>query len=168
MPGCLFSPTGPRRPRWDEAWGSIDGAILILIFAMLIIGQGLQNTGAVKLIVEAVTPVMTSVSPFVAVLIVYALASTLTEFVTNNAVAVIFTPIAIGLGQQLGIDPRALVVAVMFGASASFATPIGYQKNTLVYGAGNYRFTDFVKIGLPMNIIVGLASCYAIFLFYGL
>ena len=167
MTGCLFSPTGPRRPRWDEAWGSIDGAILILIFAMLIIGQGLQNTGAVKLIVEAVTPVMTSVSPFVAVLIVYALASTLTEFVTNNAVAVIFTPIAIGLGQQLGIDPRALVVAVMFGASASFATPIGYQTNT-VYGAGNYRFTDFVKIGLPMNIIVGLASCYAIFLFYGL
>ena len=152
----------------DEAWGSIDGAILILIFAMLIVGQGLQNTGAVKIVVEAVTPMMSSVSPFVALLIVYALASTLTECVTNNAVAVIFTPIVIALGQQLGIEPRALVVAVMFGASASFATPIGYQTNTLVYGAGNYRFMDFVKIGLPMNVIVGLASCYAIYLFYGL
>ncbi|MDP2358791.1 MAG: SLC13 family permease [Beijerinckiaceae bacterium] len=152
----------------DEAWGSIDGAILILIFSMLIVGQGLQNTGAVTLVVEAVTPVMSSVSPFLALLIVYALASTLTECVTNNAVAVIFTPIVIGLGQQLGIEPRALVVAVMFGASASFATPIGYQTNTLVYGAGNYRFTDFVKIGLPMNTIVGLASCYAIYLYYGL
>ncbi len=151
----------------DEAWGSIDGAILILIFSMLIVGQGLQETGAVTLIVEAVTPLMAAVSPLVALFIVYALASTLTECVTNNAVAVIFTPIVIGLGQQLGIEPRALVVAVMFGASASFATPIGYQTNTLVYGAGNYRFSDFLKIGLPMNIIVGLASCYAIYLYYG-
>jgi di/tricarboxylate transporter len=152
----------------DEAWGSIDGGILILIFAMLIVGQGLQETGAVMLVVETVTPAMSVVSPFVALLIVYALASTLTECVTNNAVAVIFTPIVIGLGQQIGIEPRALVVAVMFGASASFATPIGYQTNTLVYGAGNYRFSDFVKIGLPMNIVVGLASCYAIYLYYGL
>jgi len=152
----------------DEAWGSIDGAILVLIFAMLIIGQGLVETGAVTLIVQWVTPVMSTVSPFVAMLIVYALASTLTECVTNNAVAVIFTPIVIGLGEQLGIDSRALVVAVMFGASASFATPIGYQTNTLVYGAGSYRFSDFVKIGLPMNVIVGFATCYAIYLFYGL
>jgi len=152
----------------DEAWGSIDGAILILIFAMLIVGQGLQETGAVTLVVDTILPVMANVSPFLALLIVYALSSTLTECVTNNAVAVIFTPIVIGLGQQLGIEPRALVVAVMFGASASFATPIGYQTNTLVYGAGNYRFSDFVKIGLPMNIIVGLASCYATYLYYGL
>lgn len=152
----------------DEAWGSIEGGILILIFAMLIVGQGLQETGAVALVVETAMPLMSTVSPFVLVLLVYTLSSTLTECVTNNAVAVILTPIVIGLGQQLGIDPRALVVAVMFGASASFATPIGYQTNTLVYGAGNYRFSDFVKIGLPMNIIVGLASCYAIYLYYGL
>jgi len=152
----------------DEAWGSIDGAILILIFSMLIVGQGLQNTGAVTMIVEGLTPLMTSVSPFVLLLIVYALSSTLTESVTNNAVAVLVTPIVIGLGQQLGVEPRALVVAVMFGASASFATPIGYQTNTLVYGAGNYRFSDFVKIGLPMNVIVGLATCFAINWYYGL
>lgn len=152
----------------DEAWGSIDGGILVLIFAMLIVGQGLQETGAVALVVKAVLPIMTMVSPFVVLVLVYTLASTLTECVTNNAVAVILTPIVIGLGQQLGIEPRALVVAVMFGASASFATPIGYQTNTLVYGAGNYRFSDFVKIGLPMNIIVGMASCYAIYWYYGL
>ena len=152
----------------DEAWGSIDGAILILIFSMLIVGQGLQNTGAVALIVESLTPLMTTVTPFVLLLMVYAIASTLTECVTNNAVAVLVTPIVIGLGQQLGVEPRALVVAVMFGASASFATPIGYQTNTLVYGAGNYRFSDFVKIGLPMNVIVGIATCFAISWYYGL
>lgn len=152
----------------DEAWGSIEGGILILIFAMLIVGQGLQETGAVTLVVETALPLMSAVSPFVVLVLVYILASTLTECVTNNAVAVILTPIVIGLGQQLGVDPRALVVTVMFGASASFATPIGYQTNTLVYGAGNYRFSDFVKIGLPMNIIVGLASCSAIYFYYGL
>ncbi|MCO5734830.1 SLC13 family permease [Rhizobium sp. SSA_523] len=152
----------------DEAWGSIEGGILILIFAMLIVGQGLQETGAVTLVVDAALPLMSKVSPFIVLLLVYTLASTLTECVTNNAVAVILTPIVIGLGQQLGVEPRALVVAVMFGASASFATPIGYQTNTLVYGAGNYRFSDFVKIGLPMNIIVGFASCYAIYLYYGI
>lgn len=152
----------------DEAWGSIDGGILVLVFSMLVIGQGLQETGAVTLVVNSVLPLMSQVSPFVVLLLVYGLSSTLTECVTNNAVAVIFTPIAIGLGQQLGVEPRALVVAVMFGASASFATPIGYQTNTLVYGAGNYRFSDFVKIGLPMNIIVGLATCCAIYFYYGL
>ena len=151
----------------DEAWGSIDGGILILIFSMLVVGKGLEETGAVTLIVNVVLPVMSEVSPFFVLLLVYGLSSTLTEFITNNAVAVILTPIAIGLAQQLGIEPRALVVAIMFGASASFATPIGYQTNTLVYGAGNYRFSDFVKIGLPMNVIVGLASCYAIYLYYG-
>jgi di/tricarboxylate transporter len=135
---------------------------------MLIVGQGLQNTGAVTLIVESLTPLMTTVTPFVLLLMVYAIASTLTECVTNNAVAVLVTPIVIGLGQQLGVEPRALVVAVMFGASASFATPIGYQTNTLVYGAGNYRFSDFVKIGLPMNVIVGIATCFAISWYYGL
>ncbi len=153
----------------DEAWGSIEGGILILIFAMLVIGQGLQETGAVTLVVDAAMPIMSTVSPvWHGLRLDSVLASTLTECVTNNAVAVILTPIVISLGQQLGVEPRALVVAVMFGASASFATPIGYQTNTLVYGAGNYRFSDFVKIGLPMNIIVGFASCYAIYLYYGL
>lgn len=98
----------------------------------------------------------------------YSLTSLLTEMVTNNAVAVVMTPLAIKLADQLGSDPTALIVAVMFGASASFATPVGYQTNTLVHVAGNYRFVDFLKIGVPMNIIVGLASCIAIYAWFGL
>jgi len=152
----------------EEAWGSIDASILILIFAMLIIGVGLQNTGAIDLIVEATIPAMTGLHPFFMLLAVYTLASVLTETVTNNAVAVLVTPIAIALALQLQVDPRPFVVAVMFGASASFATPIGYQTNTLVYGAANYRFSDFAKVGIPMNIAVGLASCLAIYFYYGM
>jgi di/tricarboxylate transporter len=86
--------------------------------------------------------------------------------VTNNAVAVVLTPLVIALAAQMGLDPRAFVVAVMMGASASFATPIGYQTNTLVYGAANYRFSDFLRVGIPMNIIVGIASVVAIYAFF--
>jgi di/tricarboxylate transporter len=149
----------------DEAWQSLDGGILVLIFAMLGVGIGLENTGGIELIVTLISPYLATLSPFAVLLVVYFLTSAFTETVTNNAVAVILTPIALQLASDLGMDPKTLVVAVMFGASATFATPIGYQTNTLVYGAGNYRFTDFMKIGVPMNIIVGVATCYAISVF---
>ena len=150
----------------DEAWGSIDAPILILIFSMLIIGAGLQTTGAVELIVNTIAPHLSALPPFFTLAAIYLTASVLTELVTNNAVAVVLTPIAIGLAHQIGVDPRPFVVAVMFGASASFATPIGYQTNTLVYGAGDYRFSDFLRIGVPMNLIVGMFSLTGIYFFF--
>lgn len=149
----------------EEAWGAIDGNTLVLIFGMLAFGKGLENAGTLQLIVETLQPVLALTSPLLLLIAVYALTSILTETVTNNAVAVIMTPIAIGLAEAAGLDARQFIVAVMFGASASFATPIGYQTNTLVYGAANYRFMDFVKIGLPMNVVVGIATCFAISLF---
>lgn len=148
----------------EEAWSSVDGNTLVLIFAMLAVGKGLDNAGTVDLIVGSIEPYLQAVSPLVLLACIYLIASVLTEVVTNNAVAVILTPIAISLGESLGVDVRQLIVAVMFGSSASFATPIGYQTNTLVYGAANYRFTDFLKIGIPMNLVVGSASCLAIYL----
>ncbi len=146
----------------EEAWSSIDGNTIVLIFAMLAFGKGLENAGTVQLMVSAMQPMLINASPLVILISLYALTSVLTEMVSNNAVAVILTPLAIALAAAIGIDPRPLVMAVMFGASASFATPIGYQTNTLVYGAANYRFMDFVKIGVPMNITVGLATCLAL------
>ncbi|TYB84251.1 SLC13 family permease [Oceaniovalibus sp. ACAM 378] len=142
----------------DEGVGSIDGRLLLLIVSMLTLGSALDNSGALALIVAKVSPLLATVQPIVALALVYALTSILTELVTNNAVAVLLAPIAAGVATQLGLDPRPFVVAVMFGASASFATPIGYQTNTLVYNAGGYRFTDFLKIGIPMNIIIGAAT----------
>ena len=146
----------------DEALGFVDGRLMALIFAMLAVGTGLENSGAVELIVRSVAPWLADIPPWGLVLAVYMLSTALTETVTNNAVAVIVTPVAISLGQQLGVDPRPLVVAVMMGASASFATPIGYQTNTLVYAAGGYKFTDFFKAGIPLTIGVGIATCLAI------
>ncbi|WP_186456965.1 SLC13 family permease [Sphingomonas suaedae] len=146
----------------DEAWRSIDGSVLVLIFAMLGIGSGLERIGTVQLIVDAVSPWLTMLSPLGVLLVLYFLTSLLTETVTNNAVAVLMTPIAIGLAQATGQDPRTLIFAVMFAASASFATPIGYQTNTMVYAAADYRFSDFLKIGIPMNLSVGVSTCVAI------
>jgi len=82
--------------------------------------------------------------------------------VSNNAIAVIMAPIAIALGQTMGMDPRPLVVAVKIAASACFATPIGYQTNMLVYGPGGYRFTDYLKVGIPLNISLGFVVCLTI------
>ena len=146
----------------EEAFSFVEGRLLALIFAMLAVGAALESSGAVALIVEAVAPYLTGLPAPVIVWAVYLLTSVLTELVSNNAVAVVVTPIAIGLAQAMGIDPRPLVVAVMIAASAAFATPIGYQTNTLVYGPGGYRFTDFMKVGIPLNLSMGVISALLI------
>lgn len=146
----------------SEAWDSINLDLLVLIFSMLAIGVGLEKTGALKIMIDTMTPLLQGAPYLLVVLGLYALTSFLTEIATNNAVAVVATPLAISLAHSLDVDARPLVIAIMFGASASFATPIGYQTNTLVYGAADYRFTDFLKIGIPHNIIVGGVTCLAI------
>lgn len=142
----------------DEAFSFVDGRLLTLIFAMLAVGAALQASGAVELIVNMLVPLLSQMPPILMIWMLYLITSVLTELVSNNAVAVVITPIAIALAQALGVDPRPLVVAVMVAASASFATPIGYQTNMMVYGPGGYRFTDFMRVGIPLNLSIGLIS----------
>ena len=146
----------------EEAFGFVDGRLLVLIFAMLAVGAALENSGAVALIAGGLAPYLAILPGFLIVWALYLLTSVLTELVSNNAVAVVITPLAIGIAAQLGIDARPLVVAVMVAASASFATPIGYQTNMLVYGAGGYRFTDFLKVGIPLNLSIGVLASLCI------
>ncbi|MGF1678231.1 MAG: SLC13 family permease [Candidatus Methylacidiphilales bacterium] len=147
----------------DEAYRSIDWQIIFLIYGSLAVGLAMENTGTALwishgLIDGAQMLCPPELMPFVALAIIYFLTSALTEVLSNNAAAVILAPIAINLSQQLGVDPRPFIIAVMFGASASFVTPIGYQTNTMVYGAGGYRFNDFVRIGLPLNLLFWVGS----------
>lgn len=142
----------------EEAFSFVDGRLLAMIFSMLAVGEALDQSGAVELMVEAVAPFLMGLSPFLLILCVYFLGLGLTEFLSNNAVAVIYTPIVIELAQSLGVDPRPLVVAVMFSASVAFATPVGYQTNMMVYGPGGYRFSDFMRVGIPLNILTGLVA----------
>ena len=146
----------------EEAFSFVEGRLLALIFAMLAVGAALEHTGAITLIVEPVAPILAGMPPWVLVWAVYFITTILTELVSNNAIAVIMAPIAIALGQATGVDPRPLVVAVMIAASACFATPIGYQTNMLVYGPGGYRFTDFMRIGIPLNLSLGVVVCLTI------
>jgi di/tricarboxylate transporter len=143
----------------DEAFSFVDGRLMAMIFAMLAVGEGMDQSGAVGMIVNGVAPWLVGLSPFLLILAVYFIGLVLTEFLSNNAVAVIYTPVAIELAGKLGYDPRPFVVAVMFSATLAFATPVGYQTNMMVYGPGGYRFSDFTKVGLPLNIIVMLVSC---------
>ncbi len=143
----------------DEAYKSISWPIMMLIFAMLAVGRAMDTTGAAQMIVDGIMSLAAGQSPIVMLSLIYLTTMVITEMVSNNATAIVVTPIAIGLAHQLGLNPVPFVVAVMFAASASFATPIGYQTNTFVYSAGGYRFSDFVKIGLPLNLLLwGVAT----------
>lgn len=157
--GCLDHQEAYRAIRWD---------ILMLIFGMLALGTAMEKTGAASLLVGQLAGLTGGLGPLAVLAVLYLVTSFLTEIMSNNAAAILLTPIAIGLGSQLGIDPRPFVVAVMFAASASFATPIGYQTNTLVYSAGGYRFSDFLKIGVPLNLVMFAASMIVIPMFWPL
>ncbi|MEL6793478.1 MAG: SLC13 family permease, partial [Pseudomonadota bacterium] len=152
----------------DEAFGVVDGRLLVLIFAMLAVGRALQTSGAAQLIVDALAPLLIGLAPWLALWCVYLIASCMTELLSNAAVAVVLTPIAISLAETLGVDARAFVVAVMLAASLSFATPIGYQTNTMIYAPGGYKFTDFMRLGVPMNLGLGLIASLLIPLFWPL
>jgi len=149
-----------------DAYDSIQWNILILIFGMLAVGMALEKTGAAAMLVGLLAQYAAGLGPIAVLALIYVVTSALTETISNNAAAILITPIAMGLGVELGVDPRAFVVAVMFAASASFATPIGYQTNTLVYNAGGYKFMDFVRIGLPLNIILAVVAVIVIPIFW--
>ncbi|MFN4102258.1 MAG: SLC13 family permease, partial [Pararhodobacter sp.] len=157
--GCLDHQEAYQSIRWD---------ILMLIFGMLALGIAMEKTGAAALIVGFLAEVSGGFGPLALLILIYAVTSFLTEIISNNAAAILITPLAIGLAQQIGVDPRAFIVAVMFAASASFATPIGYQTNTLVYRAGGYKFTDFVRFGLPLNIVMVVVAAFVIPIFWPL
>ena len=146
----------------EEAFSFVDGRLMAMIFAMLAVGEALEHTGTVNLIVDFLAPHLMDLPPFLTLIAVYFLGLILTEVLSNNAVAVLLTPIAIALATTLGHDPRPYVVAVMFAATVAFATPIGYQTHMMVYGPGGYRFSDFVKVGVPLDIICGIVACLII------
>ncbi|MET0328772.1 MAG: SLC13 family permease, partial [Luteimonas sp.] len=137
----------------DEAYEAIDWRVILLLAGIIPLGIALQKTGGAALAANHLINLVGHYGPTATLAAVYLMTSTLTEFMSNNASAVLVVPIAIATADSLGVDPKPFLIAVAFAASTSFATPISYQTNTMVYTAGNYRFSDFVKIGMPLNII---------------
>lgn len=156
----------------DQAYKSIQWKILFLIFGMLSLGMAMEKTGAAELIanglISGLAWVPEAARPLAMLALVYLMTNVMTELLSNNAVAVLVTPIVINAALALGVDARPYIVAVAIAASASFATPIGYQTNTLVYGAGGYMFRDFLKIGTPLNLLFWLLATLLIPVFWPL
>jgi di/tricarboxylate transporter len=152
----------------DEAYSTVNASLLVLILAMLVVGEALDRSGAVTMIVDSISPTLALMPPLAVLFVLYFLTQILTELLSNNAIAVVVTPVAMALAASLGLDPRPFVVAVMFAATLAFATPIGYQTNTMVYGPGGYKFTDYARIGVPLNILTGIAACLLIPVFWPL
>ncbi len=148
--------TGCLEP--NEAYGAVSWNIIFLVIGMLGVGKALEVTGGADAMAGGMMSAFGGAGPWVVLAALYLLASILTELISNSAVAVLLTPIAIGIADSLGVEARPFVVALMMGCSASFATPIGYQTNTYVYGAGGYRFGDFLRVGLTLNIVLWLVA----------
>ena len=159
---------GTRCVTLEDVYRTIPWGLLLLITGMLAVGLAMEKSGVSALIANWIEPIVIGRNPVIALSLVYLIATVLTELISNNAVGALLTPIAIDLALHIDVDPRPFVVAVMFGASASFATPIGYQTNTYVYQEGGYRFMDFVKVGLPLNILLWIVATILIPVFWPL
>ena len=150
----------------EEARGAVQWRILYMILGMLALGTAMETTGAAHLIASGLPDAVGRFGPAVTLSVTYLVATLLTELISNNAVAVLLTPSAFEIAATMGVDARPFAVAVMFGCAASFATPIGHQTNTYVFGAGGYRFSDFPKIGAPLNILLWIAASILIPIFW--
>lgn len=150
----------------DEAYGGLRPEILLLIAGMVVIGIALEETGLAAAASNALVGSLDSVSPLVALIVLYGATLFLTELLSNATVAVLITPLAVALAESLGVSPRPFLVAVMMAGSAAFATPFGYQTNVLVYQMGNYSYMDFVRVGLPLNFITWAAAVVVIPLYF--
>lgn len=145
-----------------DAYRAMDGRVLLIIVATIALSAALEKTGASEFYANAFLNLFSGAGPEFILSGVILLTSISTHVLSNNATAILLLPIAISAAQSLGVDPKPFIVAVCFGASACFATPIGYQTNLLVYGPGGYRFTDYLKLGMPLNLLVWVMGSFFI------
>ena len=150
----------------DQAYAGLRPDILLLIAGMVVIGISIEVTGLAQIGADRLIDVIRPMGPLAALIILYGVTLFATELLSNATVAVLITPIAVALAESFGVDPRPFLVAVMMAASAAFATPFGYQTNVLVYNMAGYSYLDFVRVGVPLNLVTWVAAMIAIPIFF--
>lgn len=155
--GCLAMVL-TRCLRLDEAYEAINWQVIFLLAGILPLGIAMQKTGAAGLIAERAVGMVGDMGPVAVLAVVYLMTSVMTDTMSNNAAAVLLAPIAISTAQQIGVDPKPFLMAITFAASTGFSTPVGYQTNTMIYNPGGYRYTDFLRTGVPLSIIFWILS----------
>ena len=146
----------------DQAYSGLRPEVLMLIAGMIVLGIALEVTGLAATVTEVLLGSIDGMSPLIALIILYGITLFATEILSNATVAVLFTPIAVAMAEAFAVSPRPFLVAVMIAGSAAFATPFGYQTNVIVYQMGGYSYMDFVKVGLPLNLITWVVGIIAI------
>lgn len=140
--------------------------MIFLLAGVLTLGVALEKTGAADLLSGFLVNWIGVLGPFAVLAAFYLLTSWLTEAMSNNATAVLLAPVAIATAEAMAISPRPLLMAVAFAASSSFMTPVGYQTNTLIFGPGNYKFADFMRVGAPLNLMFWILATLLIPVFW--
>ena len=150
----------------DEAYSGLRPEVLLLIAGMIVLGIALDTTGLAGEATQALIGRVESMSPLVALIILYGVTLFATEILSNATVAVLFTPVAVTMADAFAVSPRPFLVAVMIAGSAAFATPFGYQTNVIVYQMGGYNYLDFIKVGIPLNLVTWAAAIIAIRIYF--
>lgn len=150
----------------DEAYEEVDWMVIVLLGAILPLGEAMHNTGAAAWVAHGLLGLVEPLGPHGVLAAVLLLTTALTSMISNAAAGAVLTPIAVAIAFSLGYSPVPFVIGVMIGASNSFISPVGYQTNTMIYGPGGYRFSDYVRVGGPLSILVTIAATLAIPLFF--
>lgn len=150
----------------DDMYDAVDWRIIFLMAGLLPLGLAMNNSGAAQFIVDYTIGPVSQYGPHAVLAALYLLALLLGELMSSSAAAVLLTPIGISTAQLMHTDATPFLIAITFSASTSFLTPVGYQTNTMVYSAGGYRYSDFIKIGLPLNLIFWILGVIFIPIFW--
>ncbi len=155
--GCLAMVL-TRCLRLEEAYHAVNWQVIFLLAGILPLGIAMQKSGAAGLIAGRAVGAVGDLGPVAVLAVVYLMTSVMTDTMSNNAAAVLLAPIAISTAEQIGVNPRPLLMAITFAASTGFSTPVGYQTNTMIYNPGGYKYTDFLRTGVPLSILFWILS----------